>query len=221
MQSLTKLIINANLADRVLTEHQLARLVDGSDQRRYNLVNRAINKGELIRVRRGLYVLAAKYRDSACHPFALAQMLVPGSYVSMESALAFHGWIPEAVYTTTSILPGRKSKEYSQEVFGLFTFSPLATHKGYFLELVERIQIDKQSMLLASPIRALMDLVCFKKVEWQGLAWIEQGMRVDNEVWDGVSSADLHSLKYVYKHKRVQVFLNELATILGLDLDHE
>lgn len=217
MQSLTKLIQDAHLTDRVLSDQQLSRLVDGSDQRRYNLVNRAIKAGELIRLRRGLYVMADQFRNIPCQPYAMAQMFEPGSYVSLESALSYHNWVPEAVYTTTSILPGRKAKEYRHDQFGLFTFHPLAVQPGCFLELVQRVEVDKQSFLLASPVRAFMDLVCFRKIEWQGMDWIEYGMRIDSEVWEHVTGAQLRSLKNAYKNKRARRFLNELEIALGLE----
>lgn len=217
MQSLTKLIQDAGLTDRVLSDQQLSRLVDGSAQRRYNLVNRAIKAGELIRLRRGLYVMADQFRSIPCHPYAMAQMFEPGSYVSLESALSYHNWVPEAVYTTTSILPGRKAKEYRHDQFGLFTFHSLAIQTGFFLEQVQRIVADKQSFLLATPVRAFMDLVCFRKIEWQGMDWIEHGMRIDREVWNQVTGAQLQALKNVYKHHRVRRFLNELEIALGLE----
>lgn len=219
MQTLTQTLIDAELGDRVLTDFQLSRLIEGTSQRRYNLVNRAMNVGELVRLRRGLYMLSEKYRSVPCHPYALAQMLVPGAYVSMETALSFHGWIPEAAYTTTSIVPGRKAKEFFIERMGQFSFYPLAIQQGAFLELVERIELSGQVLLMASPLRALMDLVCYKKIEWQGLSWIEQGMRIDEGFLSGVTRDDLWVLRQVYKHKKVQCFIVEMEIALGLSDD--
>lgn len=216
MNKLTIEITNAGYADRLLTDRQLARIVGGSPQRRYGLVNRALKANELIRLQRGLYMLAGRYRSHTCHPFHLAQNLVAGSYASFETALAFHGWIPEAVYVTASVVPGRKSRDYEHEQVGKFTFHPLSMHKGYYLELVERVQINKQTMLVAKPIRALMDLVCLRKMEWQGIDWIEKGLRIDQEYLESVTGAELKVLKRVYKHKKVQTFLNELELALEL-----
>jgi predicted transcriptional regulator of viral defense system len=217
MKTLTEKIIESQLVNRVFNDAELGRVLGGSKARRYGLVNRALKAGELLRVKRGLYVLANKYRDYALHPFALAQALTPGSYVSLETALAYHGWIPEAVYTTASILPGRKFKEYEHEELGYFTFHPLATNKGYFLELVERLKIDEQTMLVAEPIRALMDLVCLKKVKWQGISWLVEGLRIDPDNLRKTTRADIRILKEVYKHKNVKEFLNALAMELGND----
>ena len=221
MQTLTQQLTAVGLNDRILTDHQLRRLVVGTDQRRHHLVSRAMKAGELVRLRRGLYVLADEFREHPSHPFAVAQMLVPGSYVSLETALAFHGWIPEAVYTTASIVPGRKVKEFRHERLGLFTFQPLAIRRGSFLELVRRVEVSGQSFLVAQPLRALLDLVCLKKIEWQGFAWIEQGLRVDVDALNKVTGAELRTLKDVYKHQRVRKFISELEQSLGLVVSHD
>lgn len=211
MKALTEKIMETDLVNRVFNDLQLGRKLGGSDARRYGLVNRALKAGELHRVKRSLYVLDNKYRDYPLHPFALAQVLAPGSYVSLETALAHHGWIPEAVYTIASIAPGRKSKDYNHEKLGSFSFRPLAVNTGHFLELVERVKIDEQVMLVAKPARALMDLVCLRKTEWRGMAWLTEGLRIDDDHLRSITSADIRMLKLVYKQKRVKAFLDALA----------
>ena len=217
MQTLTEQLIELGLANRVLSDKQLARVVGGGPQRRYGLVNRSMKAGELLRLTRGSYLLAERFRDYPGHPFALAQAFVPGSYVSFETALAHHGWIPEAVYTTASVTPGRKSLDYEHPVFGRFSFHPLAIQAGYFLELVARVQITQQSLLVAEPFRALMDLVCLRKVEWQGLGWLTEGLRIDDEALRNIARTDFRTLALVYKQKRVKAFLTSLAGELGHD----
>jgi len=217
MKALTEKIMDSQLVNRIFNDADLERILGGSPARRYGLVNRALKAGELHRLKRGLYVLDNKYRDYPLHHFALAQALVPGSYVSLETALSFHGWIPEAVYTTASILPGRKSRSYDHETLGSFTFHPLATNKGYFLELVERLKIEQQTMLVAKPARALMDLVCLRKKEWQGMDWLTEGLRIEYEYLRTITSADIRIFKLVYKQKRMENFLVKLSRELGND----
>ena len=217
MQTLTEQLIDTGFKNRVIADTQLARLIKGTPQRRHSLVNRAMKAGELLRVRRGIYLLAERYRDYGAHPFALAQAFVPGSYVSLETALAHHGWIPEAVYTTASVTPGRKSHEYDHPLLGSFTFQPLATHAGYFLELVDRDQINEQTLLIAEPIRALMDLVCLRKSAWKGMKWLQESLRIDYEHLRQITRADIRTLQLVYKHKRVNDFLESLARESGND----
>lgn len=217
MKSLTEKIIESGQANHIFNDAQLGRMLGGTDARRYGLVNRALKAGELIRVKRGQYILDKKYRSYSIHPFTLAQLMGPGSYVSLETSLSHHGWIPEAVYTTASILPGRKSKNYEHEKFGSFTFHPLAIQKGYFLELVLRQQVNGQAMLVAKPIRALMDLVCLRKLKWQGVDWLIEGMRIDYEYLQTITNTDIRILKLVYKQKLVEKYLDKLSRELGND----
>ena len=219
MQTLTSQLLDQGLANRFLTDNQLARLIDGSPQRRYHLVNRAMKAQELIRLRRGLYALSNKYRNAPSHPFAIAQAMTPGSYVSLETALSYHGWIPEAVYTTASIISSRKSNEYIHETMGRFTFHPLPIQKGYFLELIEQTRLDNQSVLMAVPARALMDLVCLRKIDWQGLAWIEDSFRIEAQNLTSIDLEQIKILKSVYKQRRVVNFLEQLACALDLDVE--
>ena len=210
MSALISQVAGAGYADRILRDQQIKRILGGSDDRRYGQVKRALQSGALIRIKRGLYVLAEQYREHPLHPFALAQALVSGSYVSMETALAFHGWIPEAVYTTVSVTPGRKSQVIDHPNFGYFEFNPLALHKSGFLAGVQRHVISDQAMLVASPLRALMDLVAFRKQEWQGIAWLDDGMRISKAHLVQIRSKDFSDLRDVYKHKAVNEFLSKL-----------
>ncbi len=215
MKALTEKLIESGQTHRVLNDVQLKRMLGGSNASRYGLVNRAMKAGELYRIKRGLYILNEKYRAYSLHPFSLAQTIEPGSYISLETALAFHGWIPEAVYTTASILSGRKSNRLEHEKFGSFSFHPLAIEKGHFLELVTREKVADQTVLIAKPVRALMDLVCLRKKEWQGMDWLLEGMRIDDDCLRTINSAEIKTLKLVYKQKRVKKFLEELGLVLG------
>lgn len=214
MTALVKEISKAGLAGRVLDERQLAELVGGSAARRYGLVNRAIKEGALVRIKRGTYVLAADYRTEPVHPFAVAQSLLPGSYISFETALSYHGWIPESVFTTASVSPGRKTLEYATEAFGSFAFHPLAIHQYRLLTSVDRVVLGKHTVLVAQPLRAILDLVALRKQPWQGLEWLTSGMRIDETHLFALKRADFAALKPVYKHKAVNAFLDQLGDAL-------
>ncbi len=102
--------------------------------------------------------------------------MVPGSYVSLETALAFHGWIPEAVFTTSSVSPVRKTLQYPVPRLGLFSFHPLAIHDYQFLVAIECRKVGARTVFVASPLRALMDLVALRREVWSGLGWVTEGL---------------------------------------------
>ena len=216
MTPLTELIIKSGDADRILSARQLERLLGGSDASRYGLVNRALKSGELLQARRGLYLLSNDYRGSPVHPFVLAQHMIPGSYVSAESALSFYGWIPEAVHSVLSVTATGKSVVYLHDKLGKFEFRRLTVYRGFFLQAVERHELQHQVALIAGPVRALLDLVYLRKLPWQGLDYLLEGLRIDEQAIRSVSSNQIARVQDVYKGKREQRFIKELLRALAL-----
>ncbi|MGE5529799.1 MAG: type IV toxin-antitoxin system AbiEi family antitoxin domain-containing protein [Patescibacteria group bacterium] len=111
--------------------------------------------GRLLQLRRGLYALAPPFQKKTPHPFLVANRLVGGSYVSLQSALAYHGLIPEGVNTVTSVTPGRPAAFATP--FGRYVYRHLkpALLAGYSLSAVG----GGQEVFLAEPEKALLDLV--------------------------------------------------------------
>ncbi len=201
----------------ILTDKQIDRMLERSVDGRYSYIKRAVKEGSLIRIKRGLFVVANNNRTHDILPFYIAQALCPGSYISMESALSYHGWIPEAVYSTVSVKGGRKSKEYMHPIFGHYSFSPLAINRISFLEGVHRVYENNQTWLMASPLRALMDLVAYKKIEWQGLGWLKDGLRIDPEHYLHIKKREFKALKNLYKHKKANEFLEKFEHSLSAE----
>jgi hypothetical protein len=216
MTPLTELIIKTGNTDHCISARQLERMLGGSDASRYGQVNRALKAGELIRARRGLYVLAQVYRKTPVHPFALAQQLLPGSYVSAESALSFHGWIPEAVHSVLSMTSMGKSVSYEHDKLGKYDFRRMTVESGYFLQAVSRHVLQHQVALIAEPMRALLDLVYLRKLPWQGMDFLLEGLRINEQAIKAVPSLDITKLLDVYKGKREKEFIKQLLGALGL-----
>jgi len=126
---------------------------DPADVRRQ--LSRWVARGWLHRLRRGLYALGPPYAKTLPHPFLVANHLVRGSYVSLQSALAFHGSIPEHVPVTTSMTTGRPG-EWSN-AFGRFQYRHL--HKGLFGDFRQEPLGEGQQAFVATPAKALADLV--------------------------------------------------------------
>jgi predicted transcriptional regulator of viral defense system len=127
--------------------------VDTKDIRRQ--LSRWVKGGRIVQLRRGLYVLAPPYRRIEPHPFVVANRLVVPSYVSLQSALGFHGLIPEGVPATVSVTtkrPGRRSTD-----LGEFAFRHLKVEmfSGY-----TRMDVGYgQKAFVATAEKALIDLV--------------------------------------------------------------
>jgi predicted transcriptional regulator of viral defense system len=118
-------------------------------------LSRWVKDGRLIQLRRRLYALAPVWRKVEPHPFLIANRMQRGSYVSVQSALAFHGIIPEYVPVVTSVGPGRP--ETIRNPLGAFQFNHLARQLIFGYSQVE--VAPKQLAFVASPEKALLDLI--------------------------------------------------------------
>jgi len=142
----------------------------------------------------------------------VAQHLHPGSFISFETALAWHGWIPEAVRLIASVVPGRRKAEYSVPLWGDFRFVPLAQNLGYGLVGVGRIELTGGIALVADPLRALLDLICWRKIAPESARSFLQGLRLEPE-WQSAVQADVLSrLEQVYQHRRMTEVIHCIAS---------
>ncbi len=119
-------------------------------------LSRWVASGRLVALRRGVYALADAYRKRDPHPFETANRLVEPSYVSLESALAFHGLIPEAVFETTNVTTARSGIFHTQ--FGRFSYRHIAPGMMWGYESVKVGAAPRAVALIARPEKALLDL---------------------------------------------------------------
>ena len=89
-------------------------------KRPYDKISEMVKQGELIQVKRGIFVPGPKLHMGQPEPFLLANHLAGPSYVSLETALSHWGLIPEQVFETASATTGR-SKSYRTQV-GRFSY---------------------------------------------------------------------------------------------------
>lgn len=111
--------------------------------------------GKLVQLRRNVYALATPWRRVEPHPFVVANELQAPSYVSLQSALSYHGIIPEAVPVTTSVTTARPA-DYRTPL-GRYLFRHLRAEAFFGYRRVP--VLDNQEALIADPGKALLDLV--------------------------------------------------------------
>jgi len=212
MNKLTEKIFE-NAPYGYFTSQDVATLFPESEDKRYGLVKRAIAGDEIIHIRRGMYCLAPKYQKKKINLYALAQHIYGPSYVSLESALSRHGWIPEAVYTLTSVSSG-KSKEFKTPL-GAFSYSRVP--QKVFYAGVERLTDEADNIfLMASPMKALADYVYVNKKDWAELQPVAESLRIEREEFESVTSEDINALIENYTSRRVRKFLKGLRKDLKL-----
>jgi predicted transcriptional regulator of viral defense system len=188
----------------VFTQSDVAALVDGTDFSRHGLIKRAMSAGEILNIRRGLYCLAPEFRKKPISTYSLAERVYGPSYISMETALSYHGWIPEAVYACTCASFGN-SKEFETPL-GVFSYKRVPQH-AFFLG-VDRCNDEHGNVFfMASPAKALADYLYVHQLNWTRLEEAIGSLRIDGDELVRVTAEELEALRNNFSNGRVKRFL--------------
>lgn len=211
MDKISQYVLN-HLPHDLFTDTDLALMVPGSCYSRYGLVKRSIKNGEIIRLKRGFYCLAKESRRRSLSTYAISQLLYGPSYVSIESALSYHGWVPEGVFMTTCVSITR-SVTYKTPM-GDFSYSCVPQKCLY--EDVEYVADDEGAYFMAKPLKALCDYVYIHKKTWSGIKPLCDSLRVDEALLTQLTSEQCDLLDENYKSQRVRVFIKGVKKDLAL-----
>jgi len=152
-----------------------------------------IKKGEIIQIVRGVYA------DSLSDPhLPAAQMILSPSYISFETALAYHSMIPERVYEVKSAGFNLKKEKQYDTAFGRYSFRYIP--REVFHLGLEPAEEQGHGFRLATKEKALLDtLYKIRKITSRNA--IEQllfdDLRLDEEIvyaleWDAIATMIPH-----------------------------
>ena len=138
--------------------------------------------GQIIRLKKGLYVVSPKVSRVALSTELIANHLYAPSYVSKQTALRYYGLIPEAVFTTQSMTV-KHSRNFETPV-GRFEYQSIA--REAFSIGITYINKQSYSFLIATPEKALCDMIANSpKVNLRYLKdveiYLEEDIRMDIE----------------------------------------
>ena len=168
--------------------------------------------GQLIRLKRGLYVVSHEVSGKFINPALCANHIYGPSYVSEHWALRWYGLIPERVYTMTSVTT--KQTRTFENSLGRFTYDQV--RPGYFSIGLRSIEEDGVTFLMASREKALCDFILWDryvpsqsvKTLWQ---YLEEDIRFDV---DELSSFNVSIIEACAKMGRKEAILNNLIKII-------
>lgn len=122
----------------------------------YNL----LKKGKIIKLKKGLYINGATNRNNPLNEKVIANSLYGPSYLSFDTALSFHGTIPERVTIIQSVTT-KRSKCFENPV-GYFTYK-YAPAAYYFIGVSWFTSGINEAFLMATPEKALCDKIVYTK----------------------------------------------------------
>jgi len=203
MQTITEIAIQ-KAKTGVFTREQAGCWIDSDGARLDALLKRAVASSEIQRLRRGLYYLSAKYLRHSIGPLTLAQRIHGPSYISLECALSYHGWIPEAVHVITSTSLGR-SREFETPL-GLFSFTRVPQQE-FFVGVTRISGEGDDSFFMANPLKALSDYVYVNRRDWVSVEPLIRSLRVGEQELASLRKQHFDELACVYNSERVCRFL--------------
>ncbi|MFH1713538.1 MAG: hypothetical protein ABH896_05160 [Candidatus Jacksonbacteria bacterium] len=170
------------------TVYQLGKQYELANTTIDTYISRFLKYKELIQLKKGLYISADffnKNRSDISYSFYLANILRTPSYVSSWTALQYYNLTTELIYTTTSITP-KVTRTYKTKA-GVFVYQSIKKELFCGFSLVRGATVvpaDRFDFFIASPARALFDLLYFKTHQFRGsqfkdISRIVEEMRID------------------------------------------
>jgi hypothetical protein len=177
-----------------LTHQVVVSLLKGY-KRPNDKVHALLTEGVLQSVKKGLYIAGPAITDAKPEPFLLANHILGPSYVSVDTALAYHGWIPERVYEIASMTT-KASRKFTTPL-GVFTYTHLSI--PYYAFGIEQVQLgENQYAMMATPEKALFDKVVASsrlvlRSKKQALTWLVEDLRINE---DRLRECDLSDMSH-------------------------
>ncbi len=175
-----------------------------------------MDQGDLIRVRKGLYVLGDRYRRRPLHKGHLANLIYGPSYVSLDYALSHYGLIPERVEEVTSVTLGRRRR--FETPLGVFSYRPLPLAR--YAPGVTLLGEGDVHYLIATAEKALVDKVwadkrlgpaSLKEVE----AYLEEDLRLDEDRVADLDLERLDAIREAFASRKIDLLTRTLARLKG------
>ena len=179
-------------------------------------VTALLRRGDIIRVKKGLYVFGDPLRRRPYSRELLANLVYGPSFVSLDSALSFHGLIPERVEAMTSVTI-KRPKAFDTPV-GTFIYRQAP--KGYFPLGMDRLEEGDVAFLIAVPERALADKIRDDRghplrTQADAARYLFDDLRIDREGLTRMDPDFLQRLAQAACSRRVATCANFLRKLRG------
>ena len=148
------------------TVHQLGGQLGLKDTTVDTYISRFLKYKEIFKLKRGLYIAVDFYdknKNDISYPFYLANIIRKPSYVSSWAALQYYNLTTESIHGVTSVTQ-KPTRTYDTKV-GNFSYHSI--QKGLFTDFSSGD--GKFNFFIASPAKALFDLLYFKTRQFRGV----------------------------------------------------
>ena len=182
-------------------EYLISRLKEYRSPR--DKISLMIKRGEIIRIKKGLYILSPQY-GGIVDKRIIANLIYGPSYISLEYALSYWGLIPEKVVEVTSVT-NKRNKRFDTPL-GRFSYRYLNNKRYHFG--FRYVEGEGGAYLVASKEKAICDKIFFEgnlgKYEIE--SYLEKNLRINIKE---ILSLDIELVEEIsrrYRNKSVSAF---------------
>lgn len=174
--------------------------------------NRLEDSNEIIRLKRGLYVVAPEVSGKRLNEFLIANHIYGPSYVSMQTALRYYGLIPERVYEIMSMTTGLH-KTFTNNIA---VFSYIHCPAAYYNIGIDLREENDVHYMIASPEKALCDMLIYTSnlnLRYMGelVSFLENNIRFD---MDSLSDFNIDLIRKIRDNGRKKAMLTQLIKLI-------
>jgi len=171
-----------------------------------NQISQWKKQGLLIPLKKGLYILNELDRKTNISREYIANQLVFPSYLSLEYALSFHGFIPERVFQVTSIT-SKKTTEFVNS-YGTFVYRNLKSE--LFFGYTNLQDENDLQIFMAEKEKAFLDFLYLNlsQINPDNLNFLEESYRFEN--LDELDKSRLVNYSEKFQSKKLIRFIQRL-----------
>jgi hypothetical protein len=178
-------------------------------------ISRLLDKGTIVRVKKGLYIFGESQRRRPFCRELLANLIYGPSYISLEYALHYYGLTPERVETVTSVTCGR-SRTFDTPV-GSFSYRMIPPEA--FRTGMDQAELDGgRSFLIAIPEKAVADRIVADRgaditTQKELHVYLLANLRIDPVALRGLDPARLEEIARHYRSRRVKLLADLVSRL--------
>jgi hypothetical protein len=165
-----------------------------------------IKNKDILRVKKGLYVLGKEY-NKPYNKYILANQVYGPSYITGQTALAFWNMIPERVELIISMTT--KRKKLFETPVGRFSYL-YCPKKAFNIGIRLEDTGDQKRFLIASPEKALCDMIAMQthiSTKKEMKEFLEL-MRLDDSFIQNIDLSLLEEIKVGYRRQSINLLFS-------------
>lgn len=203
--------IRENIDEEVFDYTQVIEALEVYKKPR-DVINTLLKNGDIIRVKKGLYVFGEIWRKKSYSRELLANLIYGPSVISGDFILSGAGLIPEQVKIITSITTGR-SRSFDTPV-GKYAYKQLSKERFSFGIAINRA--NGAQYFTANPLKALADKIWldkrFKPTSPKSYeAYLYDDLRIEPDILkDYLGKEFIEQLNKIYSARKITWFVEFL-----------